>query len=290
MKIALISDIHGNVAALEAVTDHLAAWQPDFIILNGDVVNRGPNSAPCWEFVQQRRREDSWLLTRGNHEDFVLAYRQPEAENNPHTHGIHRHAWWTRHQFTAAQLDGMAALPDLLTLAAPDGSEVRITHASLGNNRDGILLETPAGKVREQIGTPPPLFLTSHIHWPMVRQLDQTLIVRSGSVGSPRDGDVRASYAQLIWRNGRWHPEIIRVPYDRAHTERDYHTLGYLAEGGPMAHLIYHEWRTALPVLSPWQRQYEKAVMAGEIALETAVSAYFAATGLAEKQVEERWD
>lgn len=288
MKIALISDIHGNVAALEAVTDHVTTWQPDITIVNGDVVNRGPNSAPCWEFVQQRQREDGWLLTRGNHEDFVLAYREPTAENDPHTFGIHRHAWWTRHQLTNAQLDGMVALPDLLTLAAPDSSEVRITHASMGNNRNGILLETPAETVRAQIGEPPPLFLTSHIHWPMVRQLEQTLIVRSGSVGSPRDGDVRASYAQLSWHisngeNGRWHPEIIRVPYDRSRTDQDYHTLGYLADGGPIAELIYHEWRTALPVLAPWQRQYQAAVMAGEVGVETAVSDYLAATGFRDK-------
>lgn len=283
MKIALISDIHGNVAALEAVTDHVAHWQPNITIVNGDVVNRGPNSPPCWEFVQQRQQQDGWLLTRGNHEDFVLAYRQPETDNDPHTLGIHRHAWWTRRQLADDQLDALAALPDLLTLTAPDGSEVRITHASMGNNRQGVLLDTPAEAVRQQIAPAPPLFLTSHIHWPMVRQLDQTLIVRSGSVGSPRDGDVRASYAQLSWTDEGWHPEIIRVPYDRARTEQDYHTLGYLADGGPIAKLIYHEWRTALPVLGRWQKQYQEAVMAGEVAVETAVSTYLAATGLAGK-------
>ncbi|MEM7112096.1 MAG: metallophosphoesterase family protein [Chloroflexota bacterium] len=277
MKLAIISDIHGNVPALHAITNHLEAWQPDRVIVNGDVVNRGPNSVPCWEFVAQKRRDSGWFVTKGNHEDFVLSYRTRPPNN--HSHGIHRHASWTFAQLTD-YLDALDALPDTISLTDPDGSEVRITHASMLGNRKGIYIDTPEERVQELIAPAPPLFCTSHVHWPLLRQVGGTCIARSGSVGSPRDGDWRGSYLQISWQQTKWHVEVLRIPYDRDATDRDYHQIGYLAEGGPVAQLIYHEWKTALPVLAPWQRQYQEAVLAGEIGLETAVNRYLQANGL----------
>ena len=57
MKLAVLSDIHGNWPGLMVVADHIERWQPDLVIVNGDVINRGPNSAACWDFVQQKRRD-----------------------------------------------------------------------------------------------------------------------------------------------------------------------------------------------------------------------------------------
>lgn len=282
MKIAIISDIHGNVAAFEAITADLEAWQPDQVVLNGDVVNRGPNSVPCWEMAAQKRADDGWLITKGNHEDFVLSYRKRsahEAEANIHAFAIHRHASWTYAQLTE-HLDALAVLPDTVSLTAPDGSEVRITHASMLGNRKGIYIDTPETAVSELIAPAPPLFCTSHVHWPMLRRVGHTCIARSGSVGSPRDGDIRGSYLQVSWQEDRWQVEIRRIAYDREATERDYREGGYLDEGGPVAHLIYHEWKTALPVLAPWQRQYQAAVLAGKVGLETAVNRYLTEKGL----------
>ena len=60
MKIALLSDIHGNVAALQAVLADIDAWQPDQVIVNGDVVNRGPDSPTCWQMIADRRAQPGW--------------------------------------------------------------------------------------------------------------------------------------------------------------------------------------------------------------------------------------
>ena len=68
MKIAVLSDIHGNLPALEAVTEHLEKWSPDIVILNGDIVNRGPLSKECLDFVLQK----PWHIIKGNHEEFVI--------------------------------------------------------------------------------------------------------------------------------------------------------------------------------------------------------------------------
>jgi len=62
MKIAILSDIHGNLPALQTVADHLEAWQPNYIFVNGDVVNRGPNPAACLRFVEQKQRDNGWQI------------------------------------------------------------------------------------------------------------------------------------------------------------------------------------------------------------------------------------
>ena len=72
MKIAVISDIHGNIPALETVTADIEQWQPDCVVVDGDIVNRGPRSREALEWVLARHESDAWQLVRGNHEDYIL--------------------------------------------------------------------------------------------------------------------------------------------------------------------------------------------------------------------------
>ncbi len=113
-----------------------------------------------------------------------------------------------------------------------------------------------------------------------MRQVDQTLIVNSGSAGQLCYGDTRASYAQIKWQAGCWQAQIIHLPYDMAQTDRDFHTSGFLEGAGPVARTIYQEWRTGRSLVPRWLRLYRPSVLAGEIALETAVSQYLSQMNL----------
>lgn len=283
MKIAVLSDIHGNMAALEAVAAHIANWQPDFAVVNGDTVNRGPASLAAWQFVQA---QSSWQLLKGNHEEYVIGHRQNGAvkngrsvEENGRLQEIYRMSYWTylQHQ---KQVAALADLQDGLSLFARDGSELRLRHASMQSNRDGIWPEAPVEVMREKIGSPPAVFATAHIHRPFVCQVDETLLVNSGSVGTPADGDPRASYAQIVWQNGRWTAEVIRVAYHREATHQAYITSGFLAEAGVIGWLSFYEWQQASSVIPGWIRRYFDPVLAGEIMLETAVTNYLTELGL----------
>jgi predicted phosphodiesterase len=290
MKFAILSDIHGNMAALEAMATHIANWQPDFVVVNGDTVNRGPDSLAAWQFVQT---QSAWQLLKGNHEEYVIRQSKNGAEENGRSleengrsaeeNGrlleIYRMSYWTflQHQ---KQVAGLADLQDGLSLWAPDGSELRIRHASMESNRDGIWPEASLDVMRKKIGSPSAVFATAHIHRPFVCQVDETLLVNSGSVGTPADGDPRASYAQIVWKNGRWTTEIIRVTYNRAATRQAYITSGFLAEAGVIGWLSFYEWQQARSVIPGWIRRYFEPVMAGEIMLETAVTRYLTELGL----------
>ncbi|MBC8159620.1 MAG: metallophosphoesterase family protein, partial [Roseiflexaceae bacterium] len=202
MNIAVISDIHGNLAALEAVAADLARWQPAVVIVAGDLVNRGPQPLECLAFCFAREREDGWRLLRGNHEEYVLSILADPSARAGAEEAVRENVRWT-----AARVGDVApirALPTQISLAGPDGGEMRIVHASMRHDRDNILADTPDEELRAKIAPAPPVFCCGHTHRPLVRRLDSTLVVNAGAVGLPFDGDPRSSYARLSWDGGGW--------------------------------------------------------------------------------------
>lgn len=270
MKVAVLSDIHGNLPALQAAAAHLESWCPDFVIVNGDIVNRGPLSRECLHFVQARQESHGWQLVRGNHEDYVLECGRDDVARTCYEDEIMRFAQWTRVQLNG-EMAVLRRLPDQRSLWAPDGSELRVTHAAMGDNRDGVYEKTPDERLRRQIGTPPAVFVTAHTHRPLIRNIDDTLVVNVGSTGAPFDADNRLSYGQFTWDRHGWRAEIIRLPYDYHQVERDYVESGFLEEGGPLAQLMLVELRRAGGLVYRWASRYQQAVLAGEIPLESSV-------------------
>lgn len=211
MKLAVISDIHGNLPALQTVTAHLDRWQPDQVIVNGDVVNRGPLSDACWQFVEERRQADGWLVLRGNHEEFVTAWQtRPTPAGDPEP-GLYLDSYWVYQQLNGS-IPQLTGLPNCHTIPSPDSQELRLTHASMRHNRDGILQQAPAAELRAQIAPAPSVFVTAHTHRPFIRTIDQTQVINVGSVGAPFDGDLRASYAQLTWQPAGGRPTSSASP------------------------------------------------------------------------------
>ncbi len=276
MKLAVLSDIHSNIAALREVSEHIEAWKPDRVVVAGDLVNRGPRPLECLRFVQEKQAARGWLTLIGNHEEYVIRNaRVKVAERDPRFE-IHRSSYWTYQQLNC-DVSALQAMPFKLSLAAPDGGEIRLTHASMCGTRMGIYWHTPDEAFPELIGKPqPPLFCVGHTHIPLLRQIGPTLVVNAGAAGLPFDGDRRASYAQLTWRNGRWEGRIVRLNYDRRQAEHDFEDSGILDNAGPLARLMLVELRTAHSQLFQWTVRYEKAVLAGDISMEQSVREFSA--------------
>jgi putative phosphoesterase len=281
MKIAIISDIHGNLPAFQTVLEDLDNWKPDQVIVAGDVVNRGPSPLECLEIIQEKEETADWRIVRGNHEDYVLAHTRPDAPRSGHEFEFLRSSYWTFQQLNG-HIPYLESMPFQQEIVGPDGRIVRAVHASMKANNVGVYNTTTDDELREIITPAPTLLAVGHTHRPLIREVDDTLVVNAGSVGLPFDGDRRACYARLTWDTDeqRWQVENVRLIYDYARAENDYFDRNYMEEGGPLTELMLNEFRRAEGHLHRWGVAYIPALLKGEISMYDSVQGYMEEAGL----------
>ncbi len=271
MKFAILSDIHGNLPALAAVAADIDAWGADEVIVNGDVVSDGPSSPACWAYVAGRRAADGWRVLRGNHEEYVAEWLDPNKPRHGPLADLTQVSRWTFEQLNG-QVEALAALPDSWEWTAPDGSRLVAMHGTRLGIRAGIYPFTTDDEVRRRIGPGAAVFVTAHTHIPHIRRLDGAWLVNTGSVGIPGDGDYRASYGRITWHATHgWRPEIVRVAYDRAAAERAYFTSGFVGGVGPEGELSLVQFRMSVDVRTRWSAVYRERILRGEIGVAESV-------------------
>jgi predicted phosphodiesterase len=273
MKVAVFSDVQANLPAMETCVAHIQSWHPDLVVMAGDLINRGPTSAACLTLFQELRQDAGWLPILGNHEVWVMRCgREPPMDSiDARLRALA--------DFTHAQIAGtehwLANWPDHLCFEGESGlGWVHVTHGTLLGNRDGISARTQDADLPAKVPGDVDLFVTGHTHRPLIRHFQGIDILNVGSVGSPFDEDVRASYGQLEWHGGRWHIRIIRLDYDRAAAERAFSESGFLDRGGPLARIVFAEWLRARPLINGWHQRYGEAVRGGLICPDRAVDEY----------------
>ena len=240
------------------------------VILNGDLINRGPKNLECLTLFNDMANSKGWLPVSGNHEEYVL-YCADNPPKNEIDAELRQFADWTANQL-GPEVYSIKDWPDHLNLHGPESDTwLHITHGTLAGNRDGISPSVPDDKLHGKIPDDIDLFITAHTHKPLERLFEDRRILNVGSVGSPFDGDVRASYARLLFTNRSWHSEIIRLDYDRERMAKDCVESGFLEQAGPLAKIIYREWEQAILLMPFWNRSYRQAVVNGEITLDNAV-------------------
>ena len=272
MKLAILSDIHGNLPAFQTTIEHIQKWQPDHVIVNGDVVNRGPHPSQCWTQLQQLRQDSGWHMLAGNHEEYVLSLQGVDFDFTTMQANLSKHCWWTLQQMSPTQLIEMTDLPHFYRHKISEGQELYVTHAAFEDNRNGIYPDDSNDEVRAKLGdTQPAIFCTAHTHRAFMRRVGHTLIINSGAVGLPFDRDWRASYVQLEFTQGNLQAKTIRLPYDCQAAAKAFVDSGYLENGGQMVRIIYRELKLSTPIIFSWYATYHKAVVSEEISLEQSV-------------------
>lgn len=273
MKIAVLADIHANYPALQAVSDHIEKWRPDFVYVAGDIINRGPRTRDCLRFVQKKQQSEDWRIIRGNHENYVIARAAPDAPQSGPQFELFRPVHFSYQQLNGDVSD-LKALPEILSLTLPNANDLRVVHASMQGTRIGIYPEMDDAAIRKRIVPPPSIFVVGHTHRPLIRKIDKTLVVNTGAAGLPFDQDTRASYAQLTLINRTWHAEITRIGYDIEAAKRDFYEMGFLEHGGPLAKLILRELTFGISQLYTWTSNYGDPILKGEITIEQAVDVF----------------
>ncbi len=271
MKIAALADIHGNYQALVTVIDHLERWKPDLVMVLGDIINRGPRSRDCLHLVQEKTQSASWLVIRGNHEGYVLAFEDPNFSRSGLEFELRKIIFWTYQSLSTDEIIAVKQLPEQIDLILAGKQVVKAVHASTAGDRVGIYPNSSESDLDHLVDPEADLFLVGHTHQPLIRDYQGTTVINVGSVGLPFDGDTRAAYAQISYTGNHWRGEICRVKYDLESSKKDFFETGFIPESGPLADLVLAELELGWPQLSHWFRHYEKAVLDHKISPADAV-------------------
>lgn len=216
MRIALISDIHGNLVSFKAVLADIEREQPDQIICLGDVATLGPQPR---EVVARLRRLNCPCIT-GNHETYLFNAELRRAYMDV--------AWfnqsidWCREQLSPADLKFLGSFQPLLEVKLDAKTSLLCFHGSPRSNTDNIFAVTPPEELDRMLaGYSAALMIGGHTHVQMLRQHRGTLVVNVGSVGMPFEEmpfkDTPrvlpwAEYAIVNWLQGVLTVEFRRVP------------------------------------------------------------------------------
>jgi predicted phosphodiesterase len=269
MRIALIADIHGNLLALEAALEDIRRYGADQLVVLGDIVVGGPDSAACWERVKSLRCP----VLRGNHERYVVDLGTERAKPE----------WKTRQfgpvQYAAAQL-GPVALQELtalpMTLRMNEFPDLLFTHASARNDSDLVFPYTPDAELEPMFkGAAERWLLRGHNHFAAVRLWGDRRIVTVGSVGLPLDGSPSAQYTLLVREDDEWQVVHRIIPYDVEAAVRRFADTGYLAAAGPMARLYQREVLTAAFQIIPFLAFYRRISVGQTVDLEEAMRRFY---------------
>lgn len=231
MRIAIFSDVHGNLTALEAVLQEIDGQEGlDEIIFAGDLCLAGPRPKECLDLVRGRDEEISCIY--GNTDQWIdgppLLSDDIEEEERQRRQQIHDLASWTREQLPASDRAWLRELPFQRRISPtvnPHG-DLLVVHA---NPKDVDRLIFPPEQRQEELydrvrqtdddlyplleGLAAGVVAFGHLHIPFVRQWNHLKLVNVSSVSMPGDGDSRAKYALLQWEDG-WQIEHHYVAYD----------------------------------------------------------------------------
>jgi putative phosphoesterase len=216
-RFVVLSDIHGNVVALEAIRKALRAEKPDFVAIAGDLVLNGPDPAAAIDLLQQMESEGAAIIS-GNTDiavaDFDYAAAFPwMADGVPET--FQAAAEWAHDALGDDRVAWLRRLPAERRLRAEDGTMILVCHASPGSQTAGFDQALESSIVTERVShTDARVIACGHTHLPEIRDLGWKLIVNDGSAGYVFDGDPTASWARIDVADGEITAEIKRTEFD----------------------------------------------------------------------------
>jgi protein phosphatase len=212
--IAILADIHGNLAALDAVLADLATQPHDGVVLAGDLLANGPWPSETLARIQTLGA----MVIYGNMDEAIVQATPDDSV-----------VWWAHQQIGPDGVAYLAGLPFAQRITPPGGNsptdDLLIVHATPHNVHDVLILQpepygtsfsqaTPEAEALPMIAdTQANLIVYGHIHYFSAGRVRGQRLQSIGSVGFPFDGAHRAAYALARWDGSDWQVTPRRVEY-----------------------------------------------------------------------------
>lgn len=231
MRVAIFSDVHGNLTALEAVLAHIKEQSPDITFFAGDLCLGGARPLACI----QRLRQADISSVYGNTDEEVsgqpLLSDDIQAEKREQQAEVHDTLSWTQAWLPEMERAWLRQLPFFrrVSPSVNPKDDIFIVHANPKNVHQHIY--PPEEQQKEIYGRIKQaddstdlshllgdldcgILAFGHLHVPNIRYWSELTLANISSVSQPLDGDQRAKYGLFTWENGEWTIEHPYVPYD----------------------------------------------------------------------------
>jgi predicted phosphodiesterase len=232
MRIAIYSDVHGNLTALQTVLADIKKQTPDLIAFAGDLCMVGARPKACLELA----RAETDIFVYGNTDEYIYAPPQPPEDASEATQQrwemFNELASWTNGQLGKQNVDWLKRLPfsHRISPTAVSSDDLLVVHA---NPKDVNAIIVPTADLQRDVlgevkmkqtedelrplleNITAGIIAYGHIHFPNVRFWGNTILANISSVNLPHDGDPRAKYGLLTWDKGAgWTVEKRLVAYN----------------------------------------------------------------------------
>jgi putative phosphoesterase len=239
MRIAILSDIHGNIVALDACLADLAEQGgADVVVAAGDLCMDGPKP----KGVLRRLREISAVCLRGNTDRYIAC----GDDDDPEEASMIR---WQRDRIGSAWTRWLGELPTQLRFG-PDENALLVTHANPKNDDEHVWPDAGPEQLERLFGdVDAQAFAFGHLHLPYARVWRGKLLACVASAGLPKDGDSRAHYAIFTLRADGWEHKSRRVAFDVEKVARQLRKSGMPDVERCLSVLRRHRYKTIVDLV-----------------------------------------
>jgi putative phosphoesterase len=247
MRIALLSDIHGNLVALKAVLADMRAASPDMIVCLGDVGADGPD--PRGVLAELQAFQASFIMGNADEQllDPHIALFVAPNEDTPKFQAV----WeWGAAQLNADERAFVQSFQPTISIPLSDDLGVLCYHGSPRSNVEAIHATTPDETLDSYFeGQSARIMIGGHTHQAFLRRHRHHWVINPGSIGLPFEWNpqrnqminpARAEYALLTWQAGQWSVDLRAIPFDLEAYITSVHQSGM-----PYADWLLSDWQTA---------------------------------------------
>lgn len=238
MKVAVLSDIHGNFQALESVMEDVKANNCEQVFCLGDLAMAGPQPRMVIDYV---RKQNNWTVIQGNTDKMIADFSPEILQNVKNNFPVMANALADDVIFIEEdKKDYLRNLPAQKELTL-EGVKLLLVHGSPRRNNEDILPDMPLKIIEEMLeGTNADLIFCGHTHVPAGYQTNKKqTVVNVGSVGRPMTDEPKACYVIADFQDGGFSIEHRFIDYDRQ-TAADIMSARNFDGADKLAQMILH--------------------------------------------------